>query len=472
MMRRMIPKRISPILLIALSLAGCDPGAVVVNGKANGNGNGNCNGKNNCNNNEAESLDSGDSGDSLDSGDSGEDDSSTTGMLDMAGSEDSSDSSDSTDTETSTEDSGESDTDEPEPGLPGCGNGLPFAGDLCYLPTVNYNIGTARSAAIGDMNGDGHLDVVVVTGGLAVYANNGSGALAFSSSVGVPNTPTFLALGDVDGDGDLDVAVNGSSTVVRLHFNNGAGVITPFNEYVTFGNPREVVLADLDEDGDLDLAYAHSTERKIVVRKNNGLGTFGAQAAYDVEAALNPNNLIAADMDGDGALDLVSGTIGAPVIIYNYGNGTFDGINEQILAIPNSLLGIAVDDYDLDGHNDIAAARSSASMFRVAYGMGQKMFDPMILDVPTTLFRPQPLVTADFDVDGIPDLASASDQSPGNIAIHRGDGEGFFHDGVLFSAKTEAAGITAGDLNGDDVPDIVMSSDAGTPGLSVLLSNP
>jgi hypothetical protein len=467
----------SPLtLLIAVALAGCDPGAVVVDGNGHAHANGNCNGKNNCNNNEASTLDTDGTGDTLDSGSGdgdGDDTDSTTGVPDMSDSDTSTDTGETTDT-------GESDTDDPEPMpvLQGCGNGLPFPGDLCYFPQVAINIANARNAAIGDMNGDGHADVAVITASssIVVYVGNGNGPLVQSNIAPALANANYISVGDVDGDGDLDTVTNGivvNGNAARVSFNNGAGVLATFTDYFTYSGMRDAILADLDEDGDLDLAHSHEFSKKVVVRKNNGLGSFGPQTTYDVDQFTSSlRGVIAADMDDDGARDLVVGTNTLPVILYNSGNGTFDGVAEQTVNFGTGNISmLTVDDYDLDGHLDIAAPRTSQSSFRVVYGLGQRMFDPMWLDFPSVLQTPTPVISADFDVDGNPDIATANDGT-GQIGIFRGDGAGAFYDAVVFAAKTEAAGITSGDLNEDGVLDIVMTSDAGTPGLSVLLSNP
>lgn len=452
-------------LLIALSVAACDPGDVDVNGNGNGHVNGNCNGKNNCNDTGIDSLDSGDSSDSMEST-SDSDSTTDTTTTDTT----------TTDTTDSTDDSTESETG--EPGLPGCGNGLPFSGDLCFLPTVQYAITNAQDAKIGDMNGDGHADVVVTTSTMvSVYRGDGTGALFPLGSVGAQAIPTHVALGDIDGDGDLDVAVNVANNArVRVYVNNGSGVLLFDEEYVVFSTPRGVLLADLDEDEDLELVCVHTYDKKVVVRKNDGLGNFGAQTAYDVEYGGMPGGLpesiYAADMDDDGAIDLVVGTAGNPVILYNYGNANFDGVGEQYVTTSTGLPYLAIEDYDLDGHLDIAGTRTSTGMVRVVYGTGLGMFHPMQLDFPTTVAKPLPLVSADFDGDGVPDLATGNEGSAGQIGILLGDGYGAFYDAEIFLGRTYANNITTGDLNEDGEPDIVMVSDVNTPGLSVLLSNP
>jgi hypothetical protein len=472
-MPRMYQTRFPITLSFVAFLAACDSGTIVDgDGKTHIHANGNCNGKNNCNNNEADTQITTASGDSTDSGD----ETSTSGGPDMPDTGDSTDTDTETGDSTDTEESGETDTGEPEPepGLPGCGNGLPFAGDFCYHPHVQYAITGARNAKIGDMNGDGHADVVTLSATqLAVYLNNGSGVLALSGFVPVVTGSFFHALGDIDADGDIDVAVGGQATI-RVHFNNGAGVLSTVTAYNAFLSPSETLLADLDEDGDLDLAYVASGDgRKLAVRKNNGLGNFGAQVAYEVESTSNPIYLSAADFDGDGALDLLLATSVNPVILYNYGNGTFDAINEQIVEMTANMLNLAVDDYDLDGHLDIAGAKTNTAHIRVIYGMGQRMFDPMMLDVVTAVADPGPLINGDFDVDGIPDLVVATDTGGvGQIGISRGDGFGAFYDAVVYTSKNDGISLTSGDLNGDDVLDIVMVSSGVSAGLSVVLSNP
>jgi hypothetical protein len=464
-------------VLVAAALAGCDPGTVVVDGKANGNGNGNCNGKNNCNGNQADSLGTSDTGEPMDSEG---DDASTTEGLDMADGGDTGDASDTGDLSDMADggDTGDTGDTGGDPGLQGCGNGLPYAGEFCYLPIDQYNFSTGQDLAIGDVDGDQHADVVVIgTTIQRVYLGDGLGSLSLLSSTGVSNYPSAMSMGDVDGDGDLDFVRNGNMGWVRVHLNDGTGDFTEYDEYVTFTSPRDVLLADLDLDGDLDLSAIHGNPDRVVVRKNDGTGVFGPLTSYDIETSALALTLNVADIDDDGAPDIVAGTNVDPVIVYNLGNGDFDGIGEQVIELSVNIANLAVDDFDLDGHLDIAASESNNAVLDVVFGEGQRMFDPMIAVIPTALASPRPLISEDFDRDGIPDLVSGNDYSyynhTGLIGIHRGDGSGAFYDPELFSAKPDATNIAIGDLNEDDVPDIVMVSTGGTsPGLSVLISDP
>src|SRR5262249_26478046 len=152
------------------------------------------------------------------------------------------------------------------------------------------------------------------------------------------------------------------------------GVITPFTDYVSFPGPRETILEDLDNDGDLDLAYATGADHRVVVRMNNGLGSFGAGVAYEVETTGNLNRLLAFDMDDDGTRDLVTTMSQIPTvaILYNYGDGSFDSVDATGLSSANALGGLTIDDYDLDGLGDVAIARN-APMLRLYYGADDQM---------------------------------------------------------------------------------------------------
>ena len=138
--------------------------------------------------------------------------------------------------------------------------------------------------AMGDVDGDGDLDLVTGNaGGVAagewnvIRLNSGNGAFPVSYSFGIgPDDTTALALGDVNGDGDLDVAIGNHDQINMVYLNDGAG-----NPYDTIAHPfgtgsdwtQDVAMGDMDGDGDLDLVVANYGEESMVYL-NDGDGTF------------------------------------------------------------------------------------------------------------------------------------------------------------------------------------------------------
>jgi hypothetical protein len=132
----------------------------------------------------------------------------------------------------------------------------------------------ATSLAMGDFNGDGHVDVAVGHLGqpysspstydrVSLYLNNGSGAFGTPLVLSAPETPYGLEAGDIDGDGDLDLAVGfgGANSYVMLNQGNGQ-----FAGTVSLGTAaHSIAFADLDGDGDLDAG----TPDKICINGSN-----------------------------------------------------------------------------------------------------------------------------------------------------------------------------------------------------------
>ena len=86
-----------------------------------------------------------------------------------------------------------------------------FAGaPTCTFPNpVSYGVGEEpRSVVLGDLDGDGNLDLVVAnleSNDVTVRLNAGDGTLAAPATYGVGDSPRSVAIGDLDGDGDLDL---------------------------------------------------------------------------------------------------------------------------------------------------------------------------------------------------------------------------------------------------------------------------
>ncbi|MEO8464102.1 MAG: FG-GAP-like repeat-containing protein [Gammaproteobacteria bacterium] len=211
-------------------------------------------------------------------------------------------------------------------------------------PTVE-----TRAVRLGDMNGDGLLDLVVATTlkpiivngesrldlatgtteGTYLYLNNGTGTpftnvapTRISDDENKLNGYDPIALGDVNGDGCLDVLV-GNLGFDRLYLNNCTGPgADPFsgvsgsNISTDQRNTYSTVLVDIDRDGDLDYiagnrARAHGSAADNVANDrlylNNGNGVFSAGIDISADATIDTNSLVADDIDGNGTIDIVAG---------------------------------------------------------------------------------------------------------------------------------------------------------------------
>lgn len=345
-----------------------------------------------------------------------------------------------------------------------------------------YDAGGTNPAYMvkADMNGDGHLDLVVAHGfpdyHVAVLINNGAGEFTPAGNYPLTGSPTQIVVGDFNGDGNPDVAVatNLPAEVVML-FNDGNAVLTPAITSLEIDeitdNAQSLAAGDFDGDGDLDLAVALidnylvspgvlGIEGVLVILSNTGDGSFDfSETRLGMNTALF--RVTAGDLDGDGDMDLLTyegwGTT-SNTLWRNDGTGAFT--QESALATPVNLGYMATGDVDGDGDLDLVGTANSDLSVLTNNGDGT-FAAPVSLGVGSV---PGMVALLDYDQDGDLDVGVAVSWQ-GAVLLNN-DGTGGFTEAVRYQAGVEPRYIIAGDVNADGDVDMVLLS-SNTPAAQV-----
>jgi hypothetical protein len=348
-------------------------------------------------------------------------------------------------------------------------------GDGSFQDQLFAVTGHPNALAVGDFNGDGRLDVVAAgydssqaAGQLVVLLGLGDGRYSSSDPLNIGNFLSSIVAGDFNGDGKIDVAVASlfeNSVIVLL--GNGDGTFTAQPPITVGTQPTAIAAADFNDDGHVDLAVANSLDSTVSILLNDGNGGFQVQASISVGS--DPVALVAADFNNDGIFDLAAANAGDGTVSLFTGEGTSghgDGTfaTAETFAAGDSPSSLVSGDFNGDHFADLAVAnRNSADVSVLINDTAGGFAAQARYSVSSALHPasgPRAIAAADFNHDGILDLATANGGSQNLTVLMGAAGGTFASPDQQTSAAISAAPVLA-DLTGDGVKDSLVIDRSG-----------
>ena len=362
-----------------------------------------------------------------------------------------------------------------------------------------------NSVALGDLNGDGKLDVVAAHGAfdddppeiqrlrlISVLYGRGNGRLGPTHEYEIANPGDTggawsIALGDVTGDGKPDVVTgNLDAKSVSVLVNSGAGTLEAPVNHALGREPWDIALDDLNGDGKLDIATGNPNTVSILL--NAGDGTFGA--VHEYPAGRGSWAFAVGDLNGDGRPDIATANRkrSSTTVLVNRGDGSFgDPVDYRTGAGPST---VAIGDVNGDSNADVVSANGSTNpagdldfidTVSVLLGRGDGTLrtkrNYRISDENSDSRLFITVRIADVNGDRKPDLVTANlgDDWAMTVLVNGGNGTFRRHfdfarnDYTSQSVGQGSEAIALGDLNADRRLDVV---EARSDEVSVLVNDP
>ncbi len=321
-----------------------------------------------------------------------------------------------------------------------------FASNIDFT-TANAPYGIA----IGDIDGDGKLDLVVtssVTSVISILRNTSSpGSVSFAAKVDftVGLSPMGVAIGDIDRDGKADIAVANSITndlsVLRNTSSPGSLLMDTKVDFSCANTPYAVAIGDIDGDEKPEVIIANKGSNSISVFRNlSSAGAISLAGKVDFTTGNAPLTVAAGDIDGDTKADILTANFGsnnASVFRNTSSIGSISFASRSDFTLATQPGSAVLTDYDGDGLADIIASNTNSnavSLLRNTSTIGSVSMASKV-DVTSGLY-PATVVAGDFDGDGLPDLATAN-YSSNTLSIFRNNSANY----TFYSSSAGAANL-------------------------------
>lgn len=338
---------------------------------------------------------------------------------------------------------------------------------ITFDPTSDLKPGQTYILSVSDsvssLNGT-HLYTGRSTEFTVATAGDGKGHFVLGSTLTFDNGtyPDQSVVGDLNGDGHQDVvATTGYYGTGYVLLNNGDGTFAaPVSLGYSKASISDLRLADMDSDGDLDIVIGRSGNSNLDILTNNGSASFTETVSYGSFATYY-DKLFTKDISSDGYSDLIqrNGGSSGPIFAINNGDGTFNG---DIKQIDWSSSDLEIIDLDNDGDQDFVMSYSQNGYKRLGIALNdrtkadgyQQFGEPYFIE---TDLAPKLIKAADFDSDGDVDFVATTTDGL-SFFILKNNGNGTFSAQPATPVELAIKSFNIGDLNGDGDLDLVFTS--------------
>jgi hypothetical protein len=310
------------------------------------------------------------------------------------------------------------------------------------INTSELNAPFADSNVVADFNGDGNLDIAAFSksaGQVYVALGDGTGKFHENSPINIPQVGNLYS-GDFNGDGKLDLLVVGASSTTATTWSytvilgNGDGTFQtpltsgPFATDMT-QSTTPIFVADFNGDHISDFAVLH--DFGVGIHLGQPDGTFAAPVFTNLSS---PTSFVVGDFDADGKPDVAISTPAGVNLLFGRGDGTF--ANPVVIPInlqnplTNAAKLVAAADVNGDGNLDLILGGANAeagpgardTTADILLGNGDGTFGPLIINTGLGVSSGYGgTALADIDGDGIPDIVTSNSNGL-NVILGKGDG--------------------------------------------------
>ena len=336
------------------------------------------------------------------------------------------------------------------------------------------------SVALGDLNGDKSIDIVVANRlsatvllffgyGNETFSTQNIAVLHYNASV-----PSIL-LSDVNSDNLLDILfideqLNGG---IGIFYGFGGGKFASLKFYATgsFTAPSMAAVGDFNNDSRIDLAICKFYHGSIGVFIQSAIDLYASPALFPTGNQSHPSAIVLGDFNNDHHLDIavansMSNTIG---IFLGYGNGDFAHQRTYSTGSDSHPSALSVNYFNDDHYLDVAVVNSAMSTVAIFLGNENGSMTHLISYSTGISSAPVAITAKDLNRDNHSDLVVAN-RGSNEVLIYLGSGNGTFIEEKRYSMNYNARpqSVVIGDINGDKMLDIAIAND-GTGNVEVLL---